>query len=37
MSFVRRSKSDGGVDVRVVSQHQETVHDGEWVAMFRRR
>jgi acyl dehydratase len=32
-----RSKSDGGVDVRVVSQHQETVHDGEWVVMFRRR
>ena len=35
-----RSKSDRGIvafDVRVINQHQETVHDGEWVVMFRRR
>ncbi len=35
-----RSKSDRGIvifDVRVINQRQETVHDGEWVVMFKRR
>ena len=35
-----RSKSDRGIvvfDIRVINQHQETVHDGEWVVMFKRR